>query len=85
MAPTPNRAHVDGSGTAAALGETAGDVTACEALKIDGKHPDAEGLFNGAFIRRALGRCDRFVLSSECFAMLGEGDSGFLVAATDEG
>lgn len=56
-----------------------------EALKIDGKHPDAEGLFNGAFIRRALGRCDRFVLSSECFAMLGEGDSGFLVAATDEG
>lgn len=53
-----------------------------EAITLAGKHPDVDSLFNGSFIARGLSRSKTFMVSDQCFAMLGEGDSGFLVAVS---
>jgi hypothetical protein len=51
-----------------------------EAIKLDGKPANVDGLFNTAHLQRGVGRAERMIVGAECFAFLGKGDSGYLVA-----
>lgn len=81
VARVPVKMSVDADVLRLSLNGDLGDLN--EAVKLEKPFPKPQaGMFNSALIRRVLERSERFLISPQCFVLLGAGDSGYLVSAS---